>query len=431
MGEHWPSSFPEALDKLEAANAKRALARKNHERKDRGKMLDLAAVNYTVEEPGFRADPDERITVIIPSRNLQIDRIERCLQSIRETETPDNVEIIISDFGSTLEILKGLESLSEKYTAKLIASPTRRNWSRSRVLNIGIRNTSYPWVFMTDADMIFHPTLIPMWRRYRREFGDRYNYVAQCMKLPPIPKLPFPWHSDCYETVFAEGRVYDTYGQGGCTILPTKWLLKVRGLNESYEIWGAEDNDLSFRAELDGLELAWMKPGKLLHQWHIKAVSNSVQEKNRDAFMDLKVKPKLITNDESWGTISLEEAEEYQRLGPKPYTPSDDFLTAVEREAQILDPKCDREERINLLAGWGVNALNENHVETALETFEDVLSMDPQNTDALLGLATHQLVYHQFRKCLHYVMRIQEIDPNHPHAKRIANYINNLNLDIA
>ncbi|MCB0340480.1 MAG: glycosyltransferase, partial [Bdellovibrionales bacterium] len=287
------------------------------------KLAILDKIDFSnVKHQEDSVSPLDRLTVVIPARNLDEDRIERCLRSIRSNQDQTLTEIIVSDFGSHPGKLPALRKLCERYHARLIENKTVSRWNRARVLNIAIRNCRTPWIMFTDADMIFGSELIPMWREYRKQFGDNTMYLAQCKKLPPISDLPLHIDANAYNSLKSVGRVFSTDGHGGCQVLRTSWLIKVRGFNENYEVWGAEDNDLSYRAHLDGIATVWMQPGKLLHQWHLKSAPKEWRDKNRAKYMELLSQPALVVNDENWGSISPQEEAEYERYSWPAHTAS-------------------------------------------------------------------------------------------------------------
>ncbi|MCB0339068.1 MAG: glycosyltransferase, partial [Bdellovibrionales bacterium] len=412
-------SFPEALELI---LERFEINKLNHSQKTdlhRAKLTSLAHLDFNELQTGGKKSAENRVSVVIPCRNVEPSRLLRCLQSIRETESPADVEVIVSDFGSRIDLLDCYREFSKELSVTLIESHTRNRWSRSRCLNLAIRHCKTPWIFFTDADMIFHPSMFPMWRRYRDELGDDKIYLGQCLKLPPLAHLPNPWKKDFYSEVADKGRLFDTYGHGGCQIIRTDWLNKVHGFNEAYEVWGAEDLDLSFRAVLDGIKHVWMQPGKLLHQWHIKAVSSEWRTKNNDTYRELIRNPKVRVNGESWGTISAAEQQEYQSLGPLPITANDQLVESNQMEQELMSNSHDPSKRAELLIDWGNKALEQYHDEAALETFEDALTITPSNIEAKIGLAKTYLLRSAPNRAGHLALEVLWEDPNHVVARAI------------
>ncbi|MCB0338747.1 MAG: glycosyltransferase family 2 protein [Bdellovibrionales bacterium] len=403
--------------------AKSSIARSNAI-KHRGDLKKLESTNFRAPEFFFKsAQPQQHISVVVPIRNVAFDRVQRCIESIREYQSPKSTHIVISDYGSHDLNLHALRTLASKNNAVLIESETRRNWSRARALNIGIRACTTPWVMFTDADMIFSPELIPMWREYHAKLGDKYIYLAQCKKLPPTPNIPSPWKATYYDSISAKGRLFDTYGHGGCQIVNRNWLRKVRGFNEQYEVWGAEDVDLTFRAEMDGIKTIWMQPGKLLHQWHIKAVPEDWKNQNRETFNQMQRTPVLIVNDHEWGTISEDEKAECAQFGRIAQRLTDQIEKSSFVENELLNPQLSEQDRVQILCAWGELALQAMNEEVAVETFEDVLGLDQANVAATAALAQIQLQRGNFAKAKALAHAALKGDPSFRRAQEIASFV--------
>ncbi|MBK9264079.1 MAG: hypothetical protein IPM54_30285 [Polyangiaceae bacterium] len=60
-----------------------------------------------------------------------------------------------------------------------------------------------------------------------------------------------------------------THGVGGVQCAEADWFHRVRGYDEGYKGWGAEDADLVVRAERDGRVVKWVTEQTMMfHQWH-------------------------------------------------------------------------------------------------------------------------------------------------------------------
>ncbi|MBK9258520.1 MAG: glycosyltransferase [Polyangiaceae bacterium] len=210
------------------------------------------------------------LSVVIPLRNRSGVRLENCLRSLRWQEgvPGEDVEIVSSDFGSVPEHRDALQEAAKAHGATVYYTPTQGLWNRSRALNIGIKRARGQYTFCTDVDMVLAPTFFKTLLDTQEKLGGRGLLMCQCLDLGK-------------ET---EGRVVDfadleswkrsaTYrsarGLGGCQCAETQWFHGVRGFDEKYTYWGAEDNDLARRAEKDGRVLEWITERTyMLHQWH-------------------------------------------------------------------------------------------------------------------------------------------------------------------
>ena len=93
----------------------------------------------------------------------------------------------------------------------------------------------------------------------------------------------------------------------GCQIVSTEWFREARGFNERYRVWGSEDHDLTFRAQLAGHKIVWMDPGRLLHQWHLKSVSEHWRMENQAQYEKFLSNPSIVANDDRWGFFTERE----------------------------------------------------------------------------------------------------------------------------
>jgi len=90
------------------------------------------------------------VSVIIPTLNAAL-YLEKCLQSLKHQTYP-KVEIIVVDKFSTDET----QEIATRMGVKLILGGRER----SEQTNIGVRSASGQYVYRTDADYVFEPTVI-------------------------------------------------------------------------------------------------------------------------------------------------------------------------------------------------------------------------------------------------------------------------------
>jgi GT2 family glycosyltransferase len=382
------------------------------------------AVNAVVQTGKFEnyvsSSPTNALTIVISVRNPRVISLERCIQSIRENEDEKSVEIIISDFGSEADYRQCLRQLAERYGARLIESDTRADWSRARALNIAIRECKTPWVLATDADMIFSPFLIPMWRTYCAEIGSNAIYLSQTKKIVPSKsQLKFPWNSSSFLEAAASARLCGTYAQGGFQCAPLEWLLRVHGFNEKFRIWGAEDEDLTYRANLDGLDTVWLPAGHLLHQWHAAFVPQESVLRNRKLFEESQILRESVVNGANWGSVSSSEIEDYRLRGPLRQEVTAERMARHELERRILEESTTDNERLQLLIAWGKYALDLGWDESAFETFSDALELAPTNVDARVGLSAAKLLKRDFSHASHDASVALEMDPGNEIARKV------------
>ena len=76
------------------------------------------------------------------------------------------------------------------------------------------------------------------------------------------------WTRADYPSLEAESELRETSGTGACQVAPRSFFFHARGYDEKFVYWGAEDVDMTSRAERYGLPLRWMSGTRMLHQWH-------------------------------------------------------------------------------------------------------------------------------------------------------------------
>ncbi|MCC6217394.1 MAG: glycosyltransferase [Polyangiaceae bacterium] len=244
------------------------------------------------------------ISVVIPVRNRSGTRLENCLASLRWQSVPaDQVEIVLSDFGSDEASRADIAAIAGGVGARVAYTETAEIWNRSRALNLGIQAATGAVVLCTDADMIFAPNFLQTILDVQRS-SDRPRMVhCACHDLPEaVPERR--WSPDDFESLRAQAEFRDLGGTGACQAAAREFFFRVRGYDEKYLHWGAEDIDMTRRAERAGLEIEWISDRTaMLHQWH------------RKVHLDKKLQWKLnrwrfrltgwivVKNRRGWGTL--------------------------------------------------------------------------------------------------------------------------------
>lgn len=209
------------------------------------------------------------LSVIVPVRNRAGRRLENCLRSLRWQDLPeDEVEVIVSDFGSAPEMRAATAALAERFGARVLFTPAEEVWNRSRALNIGIRAARGRYVLCTDADMIFAPTFLRTLVEAQREAEDGALVVCRCRDLPDdVPEQV--WQRSDYPALLARAPFREKLGTGACQMARREAFARLHGYDEQYVFWGMEDNDFRFRARRAGLAERWVhERTSMLHQWH-------------------------------------------------------------------------------------------------------------------------------------------------------------------
>jgi len=210
------------------------------------------------------------MSVVIPLRNRSGTRLENCLRSLRwQQGVPvDEVEIVLSDFGSAPEHREAVQKAAKDVGATVHYTLAPGLWNRSRALNIGIKRAKGQYVFCTDVDMILAPNFFDTLMRTQQEIDGRGFLMCQAHDLPPETEGRSVQIGDLDELKIS-AKLRPTYGMGGCQCAETSWFHGIRGFDERYTYWGAEDKDLALRAQKDGRDIQWVTSKTfMLHQWH-------------------------------------------------------------------------------------------------------------------------------------------------------------------
>lgn len=208
------------------------------------------------------------LSVVIPVRDRAGTRLENCLRSLRWQEFDGGIEIVVSDFGSRPDEVAPLQALCARHDARLVRTETDALWNRSRALNVGIQASAGRYILCTDADMLFSPDFCSAIVDAQREYDDRALVLCRCHDLPESVAEE-PRALEEFDALRAQAAVRMTSGTGACQAATRDYFFAVRGYDEAYEYWGAEDNDMVSRAGRYGLQSVWLpeRPA-MLHQWH-------------------------------------------------------------------------------------------------------------------------------------------------------------------
>ncbi len=242
------------------------------------------------------------ISVVIPIRNRGGDRVGNCLRSLRwQDAPPGSFEVVLSDFGSDPQPLEALRALAAEYDARVVHTPTRALWNRSRALNLGIRAARGEYVFCTDADMIFEANFVSTLLAAQADAGGGAMVLCKCRDLPEdVPEQR--WESPDYPQLLARASFRPRLGTGACQMARRSFFHEIRGYDEKFVFWGAEDGDMTRRALRYGLAPVWIEERtSMLHQWHpTMRTQRPFLKFLNDARFHL-TKYQLRKNDARWG----------------------------------------------------------------------------------------------------------------------------------
>lgn len=201
------------------------------------------------------------ITIIYPFRNRELVRIKKSLDSLALQSDP-NFCVVFVDYGSNTEISAATRDLLLQYEfVKYVYSyHCDQPWSRSKAINIGLRQAETEYVFIADIDIIFHYNFIDLLYKLRSSKQSVYFQVGYLNEEESKSFKDFDNYIITSKSI-REGQ--------GLSLFRLDSLLKIGGFDEFFHFWGAEDEDVHSRLKNAGFDtIFYNKKILLLHQWH-------------------------------------------------------------------------------------------------------------------------------------------------------------------
>ena len=249
------------------------------------------------------------ITVILAHRNRADHRLINALRSLAtQRYSLGTIRTLIIDYGSNPDQLERLRMIARDFGAEC-QEVKGGAWNKSHCLNIGLRRVETPYLMVFDVDNILADNYLT--EAVSRMQRDPLLVVySVCSWLPDscTPEL---------ESAAAAGRPVDTAALkplGRLRILPygtgvvvgrTCFFHAIRGYDEFYELYGAEDDDLARRFEFLGLRpISIHEASYYLHQWHPRregVQSEGLAEVRARNNEHLAKSTSIVRNPRGWG----------------------------------------------------------------------------------------------------------------------------------
>ena len=243
------------------------------------------------------------ISVVIPIRNRAGARLDNCLRSLRWQDVSFDVELVIADFGSDDAQAAALQSLAASHGAVVVREATDALWNRSRALNLGIQASTGRYVLCTDADMIFTPDFLQAAVEALQQSDDRALVLCRCHDLPESV-AEMPRSRDELPFLRSAASVRQTSGTGACQAATRAFFFAVRGYDEAFEYWGAEDNDMVDRATRYGLQPTWLgEQPAMFHQWHATMKNDRPFKRKLNHWRYKLTRWQVVKNRKRWGNV--------------------------------------------------------------------------------------------------------------------------------
>lgn len=245
------------------------------------------------------------ITIIYTYRNRDLRRIENSFNSLKD-QTSANFEVEFVDYGSAFEAAEKARALCEKFSFinYTYHYTEHQPWNKSRALNSIIKNLENDFCFVADVDLIFHPEFIEKVTQLQKPIKSFYFQVG--FLTSGVEGTPKNFDIGNYRK--------STWEATGLSMFPVNVLKGLRGFDEFYHFWGAEDTDMHVRLRNAGYEVDFYdKEILLLHQWHPsyrskerKTLTNDLQiggvvQLNQQYLSNVKAQKKTQANLKVWG----------------------------------------------------------------------------------------------------------------------------------
>lgn len=242
------------------------------------------------------------ISVIIPVKDRSNERVQRCIDSVKEKVD----EVIVVDYGSKVPV--------KVKHAKTILYSDNEVFNKSHALNIGIKNGNKlnKYIMTMDCDIIVTNQIMDRIIKKVNESGHTkkrlfiINTNVRRIEEKDVGdwKKSEPWLSGSMR-MNAYSRA-----NGGIQLFPRDWIFKIHGYDEELILWGGIDNDMYERAYVDGLEINDLNM-PMYHQEHPKKELNLENEEEREAatyvrmekikYLETKIQKFGVIGKNRWG----------------------------------------------------------------------------------------------------------------------------------
>ncbi|TAF34060.1 MAG: glycosyltransferase [Cytophagales bacterium] len=242
-------------------------------------------------------------SLLLPYRNRDLLRLERCLASLR-AQSFEDFELVLVDYGSEKNLAVQVAELCRAYPfVSLIYNDSEgRFWNRSHALNTGLRAAKADFIVTLDVDMIYAPHFL---RVLQQHVKPRTLLFYGCYYLPEN----FTAYAQLHEQDWAHLRQSDAAALGIFTV-PRSDIHAIGGFDEYFRVWGVEDLDMRTRLVAAGLqnERLPLEKAPVFHQWHPASdVRDNMPTDWKQKMLDYyhaKTFPKDINNPyPQWGEI--------------------------------------------------------------------------------------------------------------------------------
>ena len=216
------------------------------------------------------------IAVIIGVKDRYDRRIINSLRSLRGQSYDQRlIDIIIVDYGSAETFHADFTDLCRCFNAVGVWTGINDVWRKAHCLNIAIKRTRSEYILISDVDMVFEKNYLEVCVQELRS-DPRQALYCRMMDVPlgginVSTDLPTEYEHIKSQAV-PQGEGISASRQGMALLFTrSEYIRDINGYDESYSVWGREDDDLVKRLKLAGISFKDLG-GRTSHmrQWHEK-----------------------------------------------------------------------------------------------------------------------------------------------------------------
>ena len=206
--------------------------------------------------------------VVIPFRDRPEWRLELAIRSIVRSSNNLDLEVIVVDYGSTQPYELPEDLLDHKCVR--VVRHEADFWNRADAINCGVFYSNCDVYLMSDADLIWPKGTVEQTYRKIQETRDiLVAFDVRYLRQQTPSELIFA--NELRSELLNEwADPNPRWGEGICMVRRAD-LLKIRGYDSRYSVYGYEDNDLTRRLRAIGVRTIWadFQNAPVYHVWHV------------------------------------------------------------------------------------------------------------------------------------------------------------------
>lgn len=227
------------------------------------------------------------LTFIMPVKNRKL----RAVHTIKSIVNKVNSELV--DFMIVEDVSNNIIDIPDGYDEfidyHLVNTGVGDSWSRTKLLNYGIKRSKTPLCVMWDVDFLFPENFIEILLNTISGIDYTKHYFG-------IPS--YETHNSMIQGIsYQQGEPY-----GNLWVYPKDGVINVGGMNEKMKKWGYEDRELEYKFKklTDIVPIYIYHLNENLMIFHYSHEDTLRGERNRN---NLKFLKKTIMNNGEWGEL--------------------------------------------------------------------------------------------------------------------------------